>query len=102
MEQYVGLDVSLKETSVCVFDQAGKIVWQERCASTPEASERTVRERAPKAVRVGLNGPAGDLAGLPTTRERLAADLPGCAPCQSGAVHAGQQDRQQRCPGACT
>ena len=26
MEQYVGLDVSLKETSVCVVDQTGKIV----------------------------------------------------------------------------
>jgi transposase len=54
MEQYVGLDVSLKETSVCVVDQAGKIVWQGRCASTPEAIERSVRERAPGVVRVGL------------------------------------------------
>jgi transposase len=37
MEPYVGLDVSLKETSVCVIDPTGKIVWQGRCASTPEA-----------------------------------------------------------------
>jgi hypothetical protein len=26
MEHYVGLDVSLKETAICVVDQTGKIV----------------------------------------------------------------------------
>ena len=26
--QYVGLDVSLKETSICVIDDADKIVWR--------------------------------------------------------------------------
>jgi predicted NBD/HSP70 family sugar kinase len=43
IEQYVGLDVSLKETSVCVIDQTGKIIWQGRCTSTPEAIRRTVQ-----------------------------------------------------------
>ena len=28
--QYVGLDVSLKETSICVIDDADKIVWRGR------------------------------------------------------------------------
>jgi hypothetical protein len=41
---YVGLDVSLKETSVCVVDPTGKIGWQGRCASTPEAIRRTVQD----------------------------------------------------------
>jgi transposase len=36
MEQYVGLDVSLKETSLCVVDQTGTTLWQGKCASTPE------------------------------------------------------------------
>ena len=36
MEQYVGLDVSLEETAVCVLDSAGKIVWRGRCSSDPE------------------------------------------------------------------
>ncbi len=35
--QYVGLDVSLKETSICVIDDVGKIVWRGRTESTPEA-----------------------------------------------------------------
>jgi transposase len=54
MEQYVGLDVSLKDTWVCVVDQTGKIIWQGRCASTPEGISRTVQARAPGAVRLGL------------------------------------------------
>ena len=54
MEQYVGLDVSLKDTSVCVVDQTGKILWQGCCASTPEAISRTVQSHAPEAVRIGL------------------------------------------------
>jgi hypothetical protein len=32
--QYVGLDVSLKETSICVIDDADKIVWRGRVDST--------------------------------------------------------------------
>jgi len=31
MEQYVGLDVSLDETSVCVIDQSGSIVFEVMC-----------------------------------------------------------------------
>ena len=54
MEQYVGLDVSLEETAVYVLDSAGKIVWRGRCSSDPEAIARIVRERAPFAVRIGL------------------------------------------------
>ena len=33
--QYVGLDVSLKETSIAVIDEADKIVWRGRADSTP-------------------------------------------------------------------
>src|SRR5690349_10267665 len=54
MEHYVGLDVSLEETTVCVLDGAGKIVWRGRCLSDPDAIARTVRDHAPFAVRIGL------------------------------------------------
>jgi len=58
MKQYVGLDVSLEETSVCVMDEAGRMVFQGKALSTPEAIERVVRERAPGAERVVLeSGP---------------------------------------------
>jgi transposase len=60
MELYVGLDVSLDMTAVCVLDGAGKIVWRGRCSSTPDAIARVVREHAPTAVRIGLE--AGQLS----------------------------------------
>ena len=37
MELYVGLDVSLDMTAVCVLDGAGKVIWRGRCSSTPDA-----------------------------------------------------------------
>jgi transposase len=58
MEQYVGLDVSQEQTSVCVVDGGGKVIWEGKCTSTPEAIAATLRTRAPEAVRIGLeSGP---------------------------------------------
>ena len=51
---YVGLDVPLETTSICVVDDAGSPLWRGKAASTPEAIAAAVRERAPAAVRVGL------------------------------------------------
>ncbi len=53
-EQFVGFDVSQAETSVCVVDGSGKVVWQGKCASTPEAMAATVRHRAPHVTRIAL------------------------------------------------
>jgi transposase len=60
MDHYVGLDVSQEQTAVCVVDDAGEIVWQGRCASTPQAIAATVRAKAPPAKRIGLE--AGPLS----------------------------------------
>ena len=58
MKQYVGLDVSLELTSICIVDGSGKTFWQGKCASTPEAIAATIRARAVRLVRVGLeSGP---------------------------------------------
>jgi hypothetical protein len=37
MDHFAGLDVSVKETSVCVVDDTGKIVREVKVASEPEA-----------------------------------------------------------------
>ena len=37
MDHFAGLDVSVKETRVCIVDDAGKIVREARVASEPEA-----------------------------------------------------------------
>lgn len=54
MEQYVGLDVSQKETAICVIDSEGKRVWQGMCRSTPDALAEVVRTKAPRAVKVAM------------------------------------------------
>src|SRR6516164_7259947 len=37
MDYFAGLDVSVKETSVCIVDDTGKIVRELKVASEPEA-----------------------------------------------------------------
>ena len=54
MEQYVGLDVSQKETAVCVIDGEGKRVWQGTCRSVPAVMAEVVRTKAPQVVRVAM------------------------------------------------
>jgi hypothetical protein len=54
MTQYVGLDVSLKETKLHVLDEAGNRIWRGRCATDSAAIAAAVRRYAPTAVRIGL------------------------------------------------
>ena len=37
MEHFAGLDVSVKQTSVCIVDDMGRIVREAKVASAPEA-----------------------------------------------------------------
>jgi hypothetical protein len=54
VKQYVGLDVSQKETAVCVVDQNGKVVFEGKAASDPGALARMIGKRAPAAERIGF------------------------------------------------
>ena len=54
MVHYVGLDVSLKQTSICVVNQTGLVVREGVVDSDPEAIAEFVRSKAPEAVRIGL------------------------------------------------
>jgi transposase len=54
MEYYVGLDVSLKQTSICVVNETGSVVREGVVESTPEAIAAFVRLHAPGALRIGL------------------------------------------------
>src|SRR5258707_15775607 len=54
MEYYVGLDVSLKQTSICVVDQGGWVMRECLVDSDPEAISAYVKSKAPDAVRIGL------------------------------------------------
>jgi transposase len=54
MKQYVGLDVSQKETSVCVIDESGATVYEGKAPSDPGALARVIRKRAPTVERIGF------------------------------------------------
>ena len=54
MKYYVGLDVSLKQTSICVVNQTGSVVREGVADSDPEMIATFVRSKAPDAIRVGL------------------------------------------------
>ena len=60
MEHFAGLDVSVKETSVCIVDDTGKIVREVKVASEPEALLAVLKNPAYHFKRVGLE--AGPLS----------------------------------------
>ncbi len=60
MEYYAGIDVSLKESSVCVVDVTGKVVREVKVASEPEALVRFFDELGLSVSRIGLE--AGPLS----------------------------------------
>ncbi len=54
MEQFVALDVSLKEISVCVIDGKGAVVFEGKIAADPALLIALIRSKAPQLARVGL------------------------------------------------
>jgi transposase len=60
MDHFAGLDVSVKETSVCIVDDTGRILREVKVASDPEALLQVLRNRAYCFKRIGLE--AGPLS----------------------------------------
>jgi transposase len=60
MEHYAGLDVSLKETAVCILNAGGQVSCEKRIASEPEALIEFFRGLDVNVVRLGLE--AGPLS----------------------------------------
>ena len=60
MKHYAGLDVSVKETSVCVIDETGATIREAKVASEPEALVAVLVDDALTIERIGLE--AGPLS----------------------------------------
>jgi transposase len=54
MDHFAGLDVSVKETSICILDGAGRIVREVKVASEPEALLQVLTNPAYHFKRIGL------------------------------------------------
>jgi transposase len=96
MQYYAGLDVSVKETSVCIVNEAGKVIREVKVATQPAAILAALTQDALAVERIGLEaGPLSQWlysalaeAGLPVicveTRHMIGS-----------AVGADQQERPQ-------
>ncbi len=51
MNQYIGLDVSLKDTAISIRED-GKRIWRGKCPSDPKLLVQIIRKKAPRAQRV--------------------------------------------------
>jgi transposase len=60
MDHFAGLDVSVKATSVCIVDDAGKVVREVKVTSEPEALLAVLKNPAYHFKRIGLE--AGPLS----------------------------------------
>ena len=54
MDHFAGLDVSVKETSVCIVDDTGRIVREVKIASEPEALVTALKNPSYHFKRIGL------------------------------------------------
>ena len=60
MKHYAGLDLSIKETSICIVDETGKVCREAKVVSHPEDLIQELKDPAWRLERVGLE--AGPLS----------------------------------------
>src|SRR5690554_6869365 len=60
MKYYAGLDVSVKESSVCIVDETGKIIRETKVVSHPDDLSAVLKGSCLRLERVGLE--AGPLS----------------------------------------
>jgi hypothetical protein len=77
MDHFGGLDVSVKETSICIVDDTGRIVKEVKVASEPAALLKVLGHPAYRFKRIGLEaGPLSQwLFSALGCRPRGGADL---------------------------
>jgi transposase len=73
MEHYVGLDVGLEETSVCVVGKDGQSVREIKVATEPEAIRSVLKEFADRLSRIGVEASS---LGIWLHRELHSSGLP--------------------------
>jgi hypothetical protein len=72
MEHFAGLDVSVKETSVCIMDDTGRIVREAKVASEPDALLAVLKNRGVLAVEQTRSS-----AGVSRTKREVPTQIRG-------------------------
>src|SRR3982074_270273 len=73
MAHFVGLDVSVKETSVCVIDDAGRVILEQKVPTEPDAIIAVLTSLGVSFGRIGIE--AGPLSQW-LVHALTAAELP--------------------------
>ena len=96
MDHFGGLDVSVKETSVCVVDDTGRIVREVKLASEPDALLRVLGNPAYRFKRIGLEaGPLSQWLFSALAEAELPVVCVETRHMQAMLKGANQQDRPQ-------
>src|SRR5438067_7153493 len=99
MDYFAGLDVSVKDTSVCIVDDVGKIVREVKVASEPDDLLQVLRNHAYCFKRIGLEaGPLSQWLFSALGEANLPVICVETRPHASGVAGTNQQDRSQRRP----
>jgi hypothetical protein len=73
MEYFAGLDISMKETHICVVDRDGKVVYEAKAFTSPAAIAAELA-KAPAAQR--MPSPMGDMMIRSIRQVRRSTGLP--------------------------
>ena len=96
MDHFAGLDVSVKETSICIVDDTGRIMEEVKVASEPQALLKVLGNPAYRFERIGLEaGPLSQWLFSGLAEAELAHGLCRDAAYAGGAEGADQQDGPQ-------
>jgi hypothetical protein len=81
MEHFAGLDVSVNKTSVCIVDDAGRMVREAKVASEPEALLQVLKSGGYRFKRIGLESSTARWNDVPRgtmdeVRSYVRLDLP--------------------------
>lgn len=97
MTCYVGLDVSMKETAICVVDEMGDRIWDGKSRTDPDAIGRAGAEGSRSREDRYRDRPDDRLVVARINRARAAGCLSSCQACCGSAEAADEQDGPQRC-----
>jgi transposase len=101
MKLYVGLDVGLEETNLCIVDSDGITVREVKVSTESAAIRSALEGSADRLDRVGVEASS---LGIWLDRELQPAGVPIVvveARHTRFALHDAQQDRSQRCARHC-
>src|SRR3712207_5366599 len=99
MEHYAGIDVSLKDSSVCVVDASGRIVREAKVASEPEALVAWFRGLGLEVARIGLEaGPLSQWLHAGLSEAGLEAGVPEDMHLKAGPFGAGGENGRKGAP----